>query len=107
MITALITAPMFASQRVEINCGLEAQATLLKTDFIREKFQVFKPRWIKQELIQLGRKFKLSSEVDKQKISLLMLAKHSLDLQVKSVEVRILKRCLQAETNPIVVTVDL
>ena len=40
---------MFASQRVEINCGLEAQATLLKTDFIREKFQVFKPQWIKQE----------------------------------------------------------
>ena len=53
MLTALITAPMFASQRVEINCGLEAQATLLKTDFIREKFQVFKPQWIKQELIQL------------------------------------------------------
>ena len=45
---------MFASQRVEINCGLEAQATLLKTDFIREKFQVFKPQWIKQELITLG-----------------------------------------------------
>ena len=44
MLTALITAPMFASQRVEINCGLEAQATLLKTDFIREKFQVFQAR---------------------------------------------------------------
>ena len=54
VLTALITAPMFASQRVEINCGLEAQATLLKTDFIREKFQVFKPQWIKQELIQLA-----------------------------------------------------
>ena len=57
--------------------------------------------------ITISRKFQLSSEIDKQKISLLMLAKHSLDLQVKSVEVRILKRCLQAETNPIVVTVDL
>ena len=51
--------------------------------------------------------FQLSSEIDKQKISLLMLAKYSLDLQVKSVEVRILKRCLQADTNPVVVTVDL
>ena len=57
--------------------------------------------------ITICRKFQLSSEIDKQKMSLLMLAKYSLDLQVKSVEVRILKRCLQADTNPVVVTVDL
>ena len=57
--------------------------------------------------ITISRKFQLSSEIDKQKMSLLMLAKYSLDLQVKSVEVRILKRCLQADTNPVVVTVDL
>ena len=52
----LLTTPMFASQRLETNCGLERQATLLKTDFIREKFQVFKPQWIRQELIQLEKR---------------------------------------------------
>ena len=57
--------------------------------------------------VTLSRKFQLSSEVDKQKLSLLMLSRFSLDLQVKNVEVRIMKRCLKDGTNPVVVAVDL